>query len=100
MILCDSFRDKHFTMSCKAWMIQRPFPTSAKRFQLGQVCIEFIEKIATNLGSWYYARKWTSAVRVKGCWVPHQKIQMGPFNLGSKHLGRCVLFRASCKLAP
>ena len=28
-----------------------------------------------------------------------QKIQMGPFNI-SKHLGRCVLFRSNCKLAP
>jgi len=28
--------------------------------------------------------------RVKGCWAPPEKIQMGPFNI-SKHLGRCVL---------
>ena len=30
---------------------------------------------------------------------PPKKIQMGPFNI-SKHLGRCVLFGTSCKLAP
>ena len=38
--------------------------------------------------------------RVKGCWAsPQKKVQMWPFNI-SKHLGRCVLFRSSCKLAP
>jgi len=31
--------------------------------------------------------------------LPPKKIQMGPFNI-SKHLGSCVLFRASCKLPP
>ena len=35
---------------------------------------------------------------VKGCWPP-RTILMGTFNI-SKHLGRCVLFRSSCILAP
>ena len=54
----------------------------------------------TNIQTGVWERRdgcWQS--RVKGCWGHPKKIQIGSFNI-TKHLGRCVLFRASCKLAP
>ena len=47
-----------------------------------------------------FLRSFCTSVNAEPCerlLGPPKKIQMGPY---SKHVGRCVLFRASCKLAP
>ena len=73
------------------------------RFQLGrsrtsEVCSVFGTSSIFTKPDQQWACEYLMQSRVKGCWGP-QKIQMGSFNI-SKHFGRQVLFRASCKLAP
>jgi len=57
------------------------------------------KRILLVLGSFHKVRIAINQSRVKGCWTPPKKIQMGAFDI-SKHLGRCVLFQSSCKFAP
>jgi len=53
----------------------------------------------TTQKSYTISTQWPQSRAVWRAVGPTKKIQMGPFNI-SKHLDRCVLFRASCKLAP
>jgi len=51
--------------------------------------------VSEHMGAGEAVQKYDSTQsRVKGCCLPTNKIQMGPFNI-SKHLGRWVFFRAS-----